>query len=72
MKIFPEFLKPTAKKSKKSAEKTSDIQLEKDHKLVCVGKNPICIKCPSFLTFVLSFLKKVNYKVVAKIHALLL
>ena len=36
----------------KSAVKT-DIYLEKDHGLVCVGKYPICIKCPPFLTFVL-------------------
>ena len=46
----------------KSAVKT-DIYLEKDHKLVCVGKYPICIKCPPFLTFVLYPTKQVNYKV---------
>ena len=47
----------------KSAVNT-DIYLEKDHKLVCVGKYPICIKCPTFLTFVLYPKKQVNYKVI--------
>ena len=60
----------------KSAVKT-DIyveKLEKDHKLVCVGKYPICTKCPPFLTFVLYPTKQVNYKVTstAKNYALLL
>ena len=41
----------------------TDIYLEKGHKLVCVGKYPICIKCPPFLTFVLYPTKQVNYKV---------
>ena len=27
---------------------TFDIQLEKDHKLVCVGKYLICVKCPPY------------------------
>ena len=51
-----------------------DIQLEKDHKLVCVGKYPICIKCPPFFNVCLSFTKQVNYKVSsqAKSYALLL
>ena len=26
----------------------ADIQLEKDHKLVCVGKYLICVKCPPY------------------------
>ena len=57
----------------KSAVKT-DIYFEKDHKLVCVGKYPICIKCPPFLTFVLYPTKQVNYKVssTAKNYTLLL
>ena len=48
--------------------------MEKDHKLVCVGKYPICIKCPPFVTFVLYPTKQVNYKVssTAKNNALLL
>ena len=46
----------------KSAVKT-DIYLEKDHKLVCVGKYPIYINCSPFLTFVLYPTKQVNYKV---------
>ena len=38
--------------------------MEKDHKLLCVGKYPICIKCPPFLTFFLIYpTKQVNYKV---------
>ena len=45
-----------------SAVKTY-ISVGKDHKLVCVGKYPICIKCPPFLTFVLRPTKQVNYKV---------
>ena len=54
----------------KSSVKT-DIQLEKDHKLVCVEKYPICIKCPQFLTFVYPLQN--NYKVssIAKNYALL-
>ena len=57
----------------KSAVKT-DIYLEKEHKLVCVGKYPICIRCPPFLTFVLYPTKQVNYKVssTAKNYTLLL
>ena len=57
----------------KSAVKT-DIYLEKEHKLVCVRKYPICIKCPPFLTFVLYPTKQVNYKVssTAKNYTLLL
>ena len=31
--------------------------------MVCLGKYPICIKCPPFLTFVLHPTKQVNYKV---------
>ena len=52
----------------------TDIYSEKDHKLVCVWKYPICIKCPPFLTFVLYPTKQVNYKVssTAKNYALLL
>ena len=52
----------------------TDIQLEKDHKLVCAGKNPIRIKCPPFFNVCLSFTKQVNYKVSsqAKSYALLL
>ena len=55
----------------KSAVET-DIYLEKDHKLVCVGKYPICIKSPPFLTFVLYPTKQVNCKVslTAKNHIL--
>ena len=34
--------------------------MEKDHKLVRVGKYPICIKCPPFLTFVLYPTKQVK------------
>ena len=37
--------------------------MEKDQKLLCVGKYPICIKCPPFLTFFLYPTKQVNYKV---------
>ena len=39
--------------------------MEKDHKLLCVGKYPICIKCPPFLTFFFLIYptKQVNYKV---------
>ena len=57
----------------KSAVK-AEIYLEKDHRLVCVGKYPICIKCPPFLTFVLHPTKQVNYKVssTAKSYTLLL
>ena len=57
----------------KSAVKT-DIYLEKEHRLVCVRKYPICIKCPPFLTFVLYPTKQVNYKVssTAKNYTLLL
>ena len=57
----------------KSAVKT-DIYLEKDHKLVCVGKYPIYINCSPFLTFVLYPTKQVNYKVssTAKNYTLLL
>ena len=48
--------------------------MEKDHKLVCVGKYSICLKCPSFITFILYRTKQVNYKVssAAKNYALLL
>ena len=46
----------------KSAVKTY-ISVEKDQKLVCIGKYPICVKCPPFLTFVLYPKKQVNYKV---------
>ena len=57
----------------KSAVKT-DIKVEKDHKLLCFGKYPICLKCPLFLTFVLYPTKQVNCKVrsTAKNYALLL
>ena len=57
----------------KSAVKT-DIWVEKDHKLVCVGKYSICLKCPPFVTFILYRTKQVNYKVssAAKNYALLL
>ena len=44
--------------------------MEKDHKLVCVGKCPICIKCPPFLTFVLYPTKQVSST--AKNYVLLL
>ena len=37
--------------------------MEKGQKLLCVGKYPICIKCPPFLTFFLYPTKQVNYKV---------
>ena len=37
--------------------------MEKDQKLLCVGKYPICIKCPPFLKFFLYPTKQVNYKV---------
>ena len=42
--------------------------------LICVGKYPICIKCPPFLTFDLYSTKRVNYKVssTAKNYAFLL
>ena len=52
----------------KSAVKT-DIQLEKDHKLVCVGKYPICIKFPPLLTFVYPLQNKL---ILVKNYALLL
>ena len=57
----------------KSAVKT-DIYLEKEHRLVCVGKHAICMKRPPFLTFVLYPTKQVNYKVssTAKNYTLLL
>ena len=38
----------------KSAVK-ADIYVGKDQKLVFVGKCPICIKCPPFLTFVVLY-----------------
>ena len=65
--IVPEWL------VEKSSVKTG-IYLEKEHRLVCVGKYPICIKCPPFLTFVLYPTKQVNYKVssIPKHYALLL
>ena len=47
--------------AEKSAVKT-DIQLEEDHKLVCVGKYPICIKCPPFSTFVYPLQNKLIIK----------
>ena len=45
----------------KSAVKT-DIHLEKDHELVCVGEYPICIRCPPLLTFVYPL----QYKLIIK------
>ena len=45
----------------KSAVKT-DIHLEKDHELVCVGKYPICIRCLPLLTFVYPL----QYKLIIK------
>ena len=45
----------------KSAVKT-DIQLEKDHKLVCVWKYLIRMKCPPFLTFVYPLQNKLIIK----------
>ena len=48
--------------------------LEKDYKLVCARKYPICIKLSSVFNISLSFTKQVNYKVssIAKNYALLL
>ena len=34
----------------------------KDQKLVCVGKYPVCIKCPPFLTFVYPLQNKLIIK----------
>ena len=45
----------------KSAVK-SDIEVEKDYKLVCIGKYSICIKCPPFLTFVYPLQNKLIIK----------
>ena len=40
----------------------TDIEVGKDHKLVCVGKYPICIKSPLFLTFVYLLQNKLTIK----------
>ena len=55
----------------KSAVKT-DIQLEEDHKFVCVGKYPIRIKCPPLLTFVYPLQNNYKASSIAKGYALLL
>ena len=44
--------------------------MEKDHKLVCDGKYPICIECPSFLMFAYPLQDKLSST--AKNYALLL
>ena len=52
----------------KSFVKT-DILVEKDYKLVCDGKYPICIKCPPFLSFAYPLRNKLSST--AKNYALL-